>query len=205
MDKHASAYWIVAQLEESHFYEYVDAEMYQIVPVVGLSGHFALHALAGGGSAISPEANAVYKAATEVAESAERSLALFGEKAAALSELAAMATECSNQGWDGAAAAAIDANAVESAKRFVRVLPNGTPLPEFAPEPDGSISLDWIQSRSRLLSLSIGPSNRLAYAWLDGADKGHAVARFDGQNVPPRVLEAIASIVGRGHAGLWAA
>jgi hypothetical protein len=179
--------------------------MYRIVPVVGLSGHIALQALAGGGSAISPEADAVHKAATEVAESAERSLALFGEKAAALSQLAAMATECSEQGWDGDAAAAIDPNAILSAKRFVRALPDGVPLPEFAPEPDGSISLDWIRSRNRLLSLSIGRSNRLAYAWLDGADKGHAVARFDGQNVPPRVLEAIKDIVGQGHAGLRAA
>jgi hypothetical protein len=63
--------------------------MHRIVPVVGLSGHLALQALAGGGSAISPEAQTVYKAAIEVIESAERSLALFGEKAVALSQLAA--------------------------------------------------------------------------------------------------------------------
>ena len=80
-----------------------------------------------------------------------------------------------------------------------------TVLPEFAPEPDGSISLDWIQSRARLYSLSIGHSNRLAYAWLDGADKGHGVVHFDGQNVPPRVLDGIKHIVGHGYAGLRAA
>jgi hypothetical protein len=91
------------------------------------------------------------------------------------------------------------------AKRFVRSLPDGVSLPEFAPEPDGSISLDWIQSRARLYSLSIGHSNRLAYAWLDGADKGHGVVHFDGQNVPPRVLDGIKHIVGHGYAGLRAA
>ena len=61
-------------------------------------------------------------------------------------------------------------------------------MPEFAPEPDGAISLDWIQSRHRLFTLSISASNRLAYAWLDGTDKGHGVARFDGRTIPRRVL-----------------
>lgn len=179
--------------------------MHPIVPVVGLSGHLALHVFAGGGSAISPEAHAVRRAATEVVRSAEQSQALFGEKAAALSQLTAMARECAEQAWDGEDAAGIDPAALLSAERFVRALPDGIPLPEFAPEPDGSISLDWIQSRNRLLSLTVGHTDRLAYAWLDGTDKGHAVARFDGQNVPPRVLESIKSIVRPGHAGLRAA
>jgi hypothetical protein len=160
--------------------------------------------LVSGSSAVSAEARAVRKAATEVAESTERSMALFGEKAAALSQLAAVATECAKDGWDGEGAIGLDPIAVRSAARFVRALPEDLPLPEFTPDPDGSISLDWIQSRNRLLSLSIGGIGRLAYAWLDGADKGHGVAGFNGRNVPPRVLDAIESIVGR-HAGLRAA
>jgi hypothetical protein len=178
--------------------------MYQIAPIVGLSGHLALQGLARG-SAISPEANAVYKAATDVAESAEQSLALFGEKAAALSQLAKLFTECADPGWDGENAAAIDPVAVISANHFLRALPDDIPLPEFAPEPDGSISLDWIESRNRLFSLTIGRGVRLSYAWLDGADKGHGVALFDGRTVPPRVLEQIKGIVGKGYARLRAA
>lgn len=147
----------------------------------------------------------MYKAASVVVESAERSVALFGEKAAALSQLAALAAECAEQGWDGEDAAAIDPIAVRSVRRFVRVLPDNMPLPEFSPEPDGSISLDWIESRNRLFSLTVGRSNRLAYAWLDGTDKGHGVVRFDGQNVPPRVLEGIKGIVGQGHVSVRAA
>jgi hypothetical protein len=170
--------------------------MHRIVPVIGLSGHLALQSLAGGGSAISPEARAVHEAATEVVRSTERSLALFGEKAAALSRLTMLAQECAESGWDGAEAAAMDPVAVSTAKRFIRGLPDGVPLPEFAPEPDGSISLDWIASRTRLFSLSVSHSSRLAYAWLDGTDKGHGVAHFDGRNVPPRVLDNIKHIVG---------
>jgi hypothetical protein len=123
--------------------------MHRIVPVVGLSGHLALQAIAGGGSAISPEANAVHKAVTEVVELTERSLVLFGKKASALSQLAELAAECAQQGWDGDTAAGINPNAVLYAEHFVRALPEGIPLPEFTPEPDGSISLDWIRSPNR--------------------------------------------------------
>ena len=178
--------------------------MHRIVPVIGLSGQIALQTLVGGGSAISAEAGLVRKAATEVAESTERSMALFGQKAVALSELATLAAECAEDDWDGHGGVGIDPLALRTAERFVRVLPEDMPLPEFASDPDGSISLDWIQSPNRLLSVSIGGGERLAFAWLDGADKGHAVAHFDGQNVPARVLQAIESIVGR-HVGLWAA
>jgi len=176
--------------------------MHRIVPVIGLSGHFVLQSLAGGGSAISPEARAVHEAATEVVKSTERSMALFGEKNAALSRLMELAQECAESGWDGAEGVAIDQIVVSTAEHFIRGLPDDIPLPEFAPEPDGSISLDWIASRMRLFSLSIGHSNRLAYAWLDGADKGHGVARFDGRNVPPRILDDVKHIVGHGYAGL---
>jgi hypothetical protein len=179
--------------------------MHRIVPVVSLSGQIALQALVGGDSAVSLEADTVHRAATKVAELAERSLALFGAKSVALSQLATMAADCAEKGWDGNAALAIDPIALLSTRRFIRALPENLPLPEFSPEPDGSISLDWIRSRTRLFSLSVGRSDRLAYAWLDGTDKGHGVARFDGQNVPPRVLEAIEAIVGQGHAGLRAA
>jgi hypothetical protein len=147
----------------------------------------------------------VREAAAGVAEAAERSIALFGKKAAALSELAMLAAECAEPGWNGENAAGLDPAAVTAARRFVRALPEDLPLPEFAAEPDGSISLDWIASRNRLFTLSIGRSNRLAYAWIDGADRGHGVARFDGRTAPPRILKGIQEIAGLDHAGLRAA
>ena len=180
--------------------------MYQTVPVKGLAaGYVTLHMIAAGGSAISPEATVVRESATALMEPAERSQALFGGRAFAISQLIALAVECAEPGWNGENAAAINPRAVRTAERLVRALPDGLPLPVFAPEPDGSISLDWIRSRNRLVSLSVGVNDRLAFAWLEGTDKGHAVARFDGQNVPPLVLERIEGVVGSGHAGLRAA
>lgn len=163
-------------------------------------GYAALNAVARPGrSAISSEAQAVQKAATAVVELAQRSQALFGAKALAIAQIWALADECCELGWDGSDASPLDHLAVTSAEDFIRALPDGVPLPEFSPEPDGSISLDWIQSRHRLFSVSVGATNRLAYAWLDGADRGHAVARFDGETVPPRILEGIERIINRGN------
>ena len=168
-------------------------------------GYTALNACARPGSAVSSEASALTRAASAVIQTAEASQILFGGKSALLSQLRTLANECARDGWDGDDASALDPVALQTAEDLVRALPPGIPMPRCAPEPDGSISLDWIQSRSRLLSLSVGASNRLAYAWLDGVDTGHAVARFDGYLVPQRILSAIQSIVNNGNFALRAA
>lgn len=156
-------------------------------------------------SAISPEAKYAVTTASAVMRSAENSQALFGAKAVSISSLQSMADECVGDDWDGNGALGIDPLAVWNAQDFIRALPAGFPLPEFAPEPDGSISLDWICSRHRLFSLTVGAGNRLAYAWLDGTDKGHGVAQFDGVTVPSRILSEIRPIVNYGIPSLRAA
>jgi hypothetical protein len=145
-------------------------------------------------SAVSFEAEALQNAVTEVVSWTERSQALFGSKAAVISSLRALASECNAPDWDGENANAMSPIALLNAENFIRALPDAIPLPELAPEPDGSVSLDWIQARNRLFSLSISSTDRLAFAWLDGSDKGHGVARFDGQTVPPRILMGIQSV-----------
>lgn len=167
-------------------------------------GYISLSAYAKGGSAISVEANAARNAANAVMESMERSQAIFGEKTAAISQLRALAIECGEENWDGVGAAAIEPKAIINAEAIVRALPIGLPLPEFAPEPDGSVSLDWIHSRTCQFSMSVGCNHRLAYAWLDGTDSGHGVASFDGSTIPPRVIEGIFAIGKNGHAPIGA-
>lgn len=167
-------------------------------------GYAALNTYALPGSAISEEAASVTRAVSALIRDAEKSQALFGSKTAAISQLKLLANECSQPDWDGSGAFAIDPLALLNAKNFIRALPEDIPMPEFAPEPDGAISLDWIHSRHRFFSLSIGSSNRFAYAWLDGSDKGHGVARYDGHNIPARVLAEILSIVSQAHASVRA-
>lgn len=178
--------------------------MFESVSVVSL-GIGAIYSLSGAGSAISPEAQTVRSAAVEIARAVESSQALFGSKAAAISELWQLANEYAEVDWDGNGALPLEHMAVHNAVAFIRALPDRVPMPEFAPEPDGSISLDWIRSRTSVFSLSIGTSYRLAYAWLDGTDQGHAVARFDGGNIPPRVLVGIEGIVKLSNAAVRSA
>jgi hypothetical protein len=164
---------------------------------MSLLGYAALNVYAHS-SAVSPEALEVARRATEITQSAQNSQALFGEVSSAIEQLRALGRECAESGWDGGEAQAIDPMALRNAEMFLRALPDGIPMPELAPEPDGAISLDWIQSRHRLLSLSLGRTLRIAYAWLDGADRGHAVDRFDGLTVPRRLLTEIQAMVGNG-------
>jgi hypothetical protein len=154
------------------------------------------------GSAVSDEAQRVKAAASELGQSVERSVALLGRKAVAISQIWALANECAETDWDGDGGEPISDLTVRQSLDLIRALPRDLPLPEFAPEPDGSISMDWIASRYRLFSLSIGEGSRLAYAWLDGTDRGHGVAQFDGVTVPTRILEGIRSIVGHGDAAV---
>ena len=116
---------------------------------------------------------------------------LDATKASILFQLQALVAECARSGWDANEAEPVSKCAAIRAADFIRALPEGFSLPELAPEPDGSISLDWVRSRDWLLSLSVGASDRLPYAWVDGVGRGHAVVFFDGTNIPSDILERI--------------
>lgn len=145
--------------------------------------------------AVSEESQAVRNLLGAILASAEKSQALFGQKAAVISQVWRLVNECAGPGWDGAGAEPVDRFAAFRAIEFIRALPPAVPLPEIAPEPDGSISLDWIRSRNALFSLTVVAGSRLAYAWLDGSDRGHAVVRFDGETIPARILEGVDAVM----------
>ena len=174
-------------------------------PLSTTVGLWLLSGCARSGSAISQEASDVAKAASAIIAERERSESLFGQKAAVISALLLMADERAESGWNGEGAQAIGSEVVRRASDFIRAIPEGVALPEISAAPDGSIVFDWALSKHRVFVLSIGESDRLAYAWLDGTDKGHGVARFDGIRVPPRVLNGVQAVVSHGNAPLWAA
>jgi hypothetical protein len=150
----------------------------------------------GDGTAVSPEADTIRRSVLAARESIHESIWLFGLRRNAVSEVFEVAAKHSQAGWDGEGAEPVSAHAVNRAIAFIQALPRSVPVPEIAAEPDGSISLDWIDSRSRVLSISIGVSDRLAVAWLDGTNQGHAVERFDGERIPPLILERIRETMG---------
>ena len=155
-------------------------------------GFAAVYALSRPGSAVSLEAREVQARAEQIFQRVEQSDALFGEKAGVISDLWELANSHAEAGWDGGQALPADPQAIARALSLARALPEGCPLPELGVDPDGAISMDWICGRLRMLSVSVtGDSDRLAYAWIDGTDRGHAVARFGGEAVPLRLLQAI--------------
>lgn len=122
----------------------------------------------------------------------ESSDALFGRKTAVISALWGLTRSHAESGWDGGEAFPADRQAIALACAFIRALPDDCKLPEVGVDPDGAVTLDWMISRHRMLSISFaGDSDRLAYAWIDGTDRGNAVARFDGETVPMLLMQVI--------------
>lgn len=135
------------------------------------------------------------KARNEATKYFEQSQALFGTKAAAISSIQEIVCDCSEENWDGYGAEAVSPLAIWNAEDFVRALPDGFPIPEVAPEPDGSISFDWTVANDQRVALSVGESNRLALAWVNTNERGQAVVNFDGANLPEWFLHVIGPIV----------
>jgi hypothetical protein len=154
------------------------------------------------GSAVSGESRAAEDALKAVVRSVETSQALFGGKAAVISDIWALVNECGEPDWDAAGGEPLDRMAAYRAVDLIRALPGSISLPEVGGEPDGFFSLDWIVARHRVFSLSVGAGDRLAYAWVDGSNRGHGVDRFDGETVPPRILQGIREILKHGDTPL---
>jgi hypothetical protein len=119
-------------------------------------------------------------------------------RTAVIYEVLAVAVDCENEGWDGEEGVSISSLVINHAMNFIRSLPDDVPSPEVAPEPDGSISFDWISSRNRIFSVSVGLDDRLAFAWIDGTDSGHGVTHRDA--IAPRMLDIIRRIADGGSA-----
>lgn len=150
-------------------------------------------------TAVSAESHAVGDALAPVQRARERSQSLFGGKSEAISSIWVLVNECAEPGWDGEGAEPIDQRAAFAATGLVRLLPDDLPPPDATVDPDGAVSLDWACSRHRAFSVSVGSGRRLAFAWIDGTDRGHGVAEFDGERVPKRILDGVREILR--HAG----
>jgi hypothetical protein len=160
-----------------------------------LAGYSTAVALARPRSAVSSEAESVRVNASTLVERAYRSVALYGSKALLISNLTALGEECREPNWDGYGAEPVNPSVLNSAMDLIESLPDDLPLPECSIEPDGCVSLDWMPAPYRTLSLSVSVTGRLPYAWVDGTDRGHAVARLVDGLLPPRIITEIRRLV----------
>ena len=124
----------------------------------------------------------------------ESSRALLGSKEDALNRLYELAARCTEAGWDSYDAEAVSQSAVKRSANFIRRLPEDLPLPEISVEPDGEIALDWSPTPTQTFSVSIGTADRMACAWVNGAEHGHAVTYSNNGEIPLRILQEIQRI-----------
>lgn len=152
-------------------------------------------------SAISDDANQVGLAISKVLEGRLDTESLLGTKGATLSQLMEAVEELAIDDDQ----VPVDERTLRNAELLVLALPDNLPPPIVGVDPDGAISLTWSASRTRLFSVSVSDSARMAYAWMDGSDKGHAVERFSSPSLPTRFLSSLQSIIGNEAPALRAA
>lgn len=162
-----------------------------ILAVTLVAGYTGLAQIRRRDTAMSSEAREVHRTSLTVRDYEEASIALFGRKASALNRLHEVLSECSESDWDGYGAEAYSPDAAFRAEQLIRSLPDQALDVEFGVEPDGTISFDWDLTNVRNFSLIVGESDRIAYAWIDGTDRGHAVARMASGNLPDRILNEL--------------
>lgn len=173
-----------------------------IIPVIPNSNNLTIQYRArsffyrdrGRSRAASKEAQIVRESAYRINKSWESSISLYGAKSEAKSQIWQIANECNQTDWDGYGAIPISISAACLAEDFIRDLPDVLVLPEFAPDPDGSISLDWMASKHRFLSLSAGDRGVFAYAWINGSNRGRGVVKIGSSGIPQSLVSLIIEI-----------
>lgn len=102
--------------------------------------------------------------------------------------------DCSAPNWDGYGAEPLHAAAYEEAIAFLNALPTRIPVPEIAPEPDGSIGFEWRNGPHRIFAISVSGKGSIVYAGILGkGSKAHGTELFDG-TLPEVVLTAVRRI-----------
>jgi hypothetical protein len=124
----------------------------------------------------------LFRATDDVQTFSAREISFENQLRTALDELIVDEDQC-----------AVSTAAVQRALRLVQSLPNDIPIPYVAVDPDGEIALDWMPTRTRAFSISVGDSDRLAYALMDGSDRAHGVFRFT-RSIPRPLLLQLAEL-----------
>ncbi len=110
-----------------------------------------------------------------------------------------IARDCAAGDWDGEGAVGVSGEVVESARRFVRMLPEDC-LPDseedvevdIEADVDGEILLDWFGDENRMFTASVGKGGRVAYAGTFADGEGcRGKESIDGGEIPEAMLASI--------------
>ena len=137
--------------------------------------------------------------AAKILEQTQRGIERRCDFAVTLSRQEAMdaiweAWQATEQGWRIADdEAAITSEVRDAAIRFVESLPLGFPQPAVSAEPDGHINLEWYRNPRRVISVSIGPADRLHWAALIGSESPRGSVRLI-DRIPESILRYISRV-----------
>ena len=144
-------------------------------------------------NAVSASAGELLKRLDENRRHLMESISLNGARSSALDELESAKEEANRTGWDGNSATPMHQDAYFRTKELLYSFPWDSPMPEIAPVKDGEIELDWSFGDRNALSLRIGRSGRLTYAWLQGPDSGHGTL-WSHYGVPTPIANLLATL-----------
>ncbi len=192
MDRNRPSYSITSKLEKRTVLQHLNKRMSQslYLPIVA-TGFIPLGGYATAQSGVSDEAVLLSDNFARLYAHQESAESLFGDKSQLISDLRAIAVDCAQADWDGYGAKPVSHTVLLRAEAFIRALPTSISAPEISAEPDGQISFDWLPSRTRTFTLSVNTGNRLAYAWIDGANRGNAAEVFERGSLPTRLLNEL--------------
>jgi hypothetical protein len=112
----------------------------------------------------------------------------------AIAQLKELLSEASYRGWDGYGAFPLDPLAYVYATRFLRTLPTTAPIPEVSADPDGEVAFDWGFGERKALTVSIGPTGRCTFAWMNGQSTYRGTDWMDDE-IPASVVFALSQLV----------
>jgi hypothetical protein len=112
-------------------------------------------------------------------------------------EIRDLALECSKTNWNGEDGDPIEQSTQLHALRFVDALPIGFVEPVIAVHPDGEIAFSWIGSKGHRLSLAIGPTGRITYAFRRLPRKLNGT-EWLGDRIPESLLQYIGTFTEKG-------
>jgi len=81
-----------------------------------------------------------------------------------ISQLIQIEQECSENGWDGYDATAINDQTLNNTLEFTRSLNESLPTPEICPEPDGELAIEWFGVNGATISISIGKTDNINFS-----------------------------------------
>lgn len=111
----------------------------------------------------------------------------------AITALDEIRSEASYVGWDGYGALPVNPLACIFATSFLNALPTTAPTPEVGADPDGEIALDWSFGERKALTLSIGPTGRCTFAWVNGQSSCRGTDWMDDE-IPASIVFALAQL-----------